>query len=221
MDASWAYQDATRDHRGVRGTKGGHCGGGKGAPFWNATRPGDIVVLDIAAEGRHLIFDGVVTPVYRNSILSRVAVVPGYRPSHFQGKASSRSSSSTVQWLTSSLRRLRCCYIRIVKCEFERKRCDQFSIISYIRNSLVDNMKNIICLSEGDMELITGKKSEGRKASLTHWKGEEPLRYSSSVVQRQTLSLQRLRCCYLRNMKYKLEKGRCDHFFAIFSNRIS
>jgi hypothetical protein len=42
----------------------------------DATREGDIVKLDLAAEGRHLFFDGVVTTVYRNSILTRVAAVP-------------------------------------------------------------------------------------------------------------------------------------------------
>ena len=44
----------------------------------DATRRGDIVVLYFATEERHLIFDYVVTIVYRNSILSRVADVPGY-----------------------------------------------------------------------------------------------------------------------------------------------
>jgi hypothetical protein len=35
------------------------------------TRPGDLVVLDFAKGGRHLIIDGVVTTVYRNTILSK------------------------------------------------------------------------------------------------------------------------------------------------------
>jgi len=40
----------------------------------NATRPGNIVVHDFAEAGKHLIIDGVVTIVYRNSnILSRVS----------------------------------------------------------------------------------------------------------------------------------------------------
>jgi hypothetical protein len=42
------------------------------------TRPGDIVVLDFAEGGRHLNIDGVVTIVYRNSVLSQVAFVPGF-----------------------------------------------------------------------------------------------------------------------------------------------
>ena len=44
----------------------------------DATRPGDIVILDFAREGRHLIFDGVITTVYRNAILTKVAGVSRY-----------------------------------------------------------------------------------------------------------------------------------------------
>ena len=44
----------------------------------DAIRPRDIVILHFAAEGRHLIFNGVVTTIYRNSIMMRVAAVPGY-----------------------------------------------------------------------------------------------------------------------------------------------
>ena len=35
-------------------------------------------MLDFSAPGRHLVLDGVVTTVYRNSILSMVAAVPGF-----------------------------------------------------------------------------------------------------------------------------------------------
>ncbi len=42
------------------------------------SRPGGLVVLDFTAPGRHLILDGVVTAVYKNSVLSRVAMVPGF-----------------------------------------------------------------------------------------------------------------------------------------------
>ena len=42
------------------------------------TRPGDLIVLDFTAPGRHLILDGVVTTVYMNSIMSRVATVPEF-----------------------------------------------------------------------------------------------------------------------------------------------
>ncbi len=34
----------------------------------NASRPGDVVVLDFFAEGRHLVVDAVVTTVYRNTV---------------------------------------------------------------------------------------------------------------------------------------------------------
>ena len=40
------------------------------------TRPGDLVVLDFAEGGRHLVIDGVVTTVYKNSVLSKVATIP-------------------------------------------------------------------------------------------------------------------------------------------------
>ena len=36
------------------------------------------MVLDFAPEGKHLVINGVVTSVYRNSILSRIAAVPGF-----------------------------------------------------------------------------------------------------------------------------------------------
>jgi hypothetical protein len=42
------------------------------------SRPGDLVVLDFAEGGRHLIIDGVVTTVYMNSVLSKVVVIPGF-----------------------------------------------------------------------------------------------------------------------------------------------
>jgi hypothetical protein len=42
------------------------------------TRPGDIVVLDFYAPGRHLLPDGVVTTVYRNTRLRETTEVPGY-----------------------------------------------------------------------------------------------------------------------------------------------
>ena len=44
----------------------------------DATRPRDLVVLDFSEPGRHLVLDGVVMTVYRNSILSKVAAVPGF-----------------------------------------------------------------------------------------------------------------------------------------------
>ena len=42
------------------------------------TRPGDIVVLDYHAPGRHLLVDGVVTTVYRNTRQRETGDIPGY-----------------------------------------------------------------------------------------------------------------------------------------------
>ena len=42
------------------------------------TRPGDIVVLDFHAPGRHLLLDGVVTTVYRNTRQRETGEIPGY-----------------------------------------------------------------------------------------------------------------------------------------------
>ena len=77
---SWADQDRTL--RGIieesRVPKTSIVEVGRGLRPKDTTRPWDIVVLDFAAEGRNLIFDGAVTTIYRNSIMSRVADVPGY-----------------------------------------------------------------------------------------------------------------------------------------------
>ena len=59
---------------------------GRGLRPGDATRPGDLVVLDFAVEGKHLIIDGMVTSVYRNSILSRVATVPGFAAKQAEDK---------------------------------------------------------------------------------------------------------------------------------------
>ncbi len=42
------------------------------------TRPGDLVVQDFAKGGCHLIIDGVVTTIYRNCTLFKVASTLGY-----------------------------------------------------------------------------------------------------------------------------------------------
>ena len=42
------------------------------------SRPGDVVALDFFADGRHLVIDAVMTTVYRNIVLERVATIPGY-----------------------------------------------------------------------------------------------------------------------------------------------
>ena len=50
--------------RGLRGT--------------DRSRHGDIVALDFFADGRHLVIDAVMTTVYRNIVLEKVATIPGY-----------------------------------------------------------------------------------------------------------------------------------------------
>jgi uncharacterized protein YacL len=50
----------------------------RGLRSGDATRPRDLVILDFFATGKHLIIDGVVTTVYRNSFLSQVSIVPGF-----------------------------------------------------------------------------------------------------------------------------------------------
>ena len=50
----------------------------RGLRAGDATRPSDLVVLDFTTLGRHLIMDGVVTLVYKTSILARVAAVHGF-----------------------------------------------------------------------------------------------------------------------------------------------
>jgi len=42
------------------------------------SRPGDVVALDFFADDRHLVIDAVMTTVYMNIVLEKVATVPGY-----------------------------------------------------------------------------------------------------------------------------------------------
>ena len=42
------------------------------------SRPGDVVALDVFADGRHLVIDAVMTTVYRNTVREKVATVPGF-----------------------------------------------------------------------------------------------------------------------------------------------
>ncbi len=42
------------------------------------SRPGDLVVLHFAEGGQILVFDGFITTVYRNTMLPKVAVIPGF-----------------------------------------------------------------------------------------------------------------------------------------------
>jgi hypothetical protein len=48
----------------------------------NATKPGDVVVLDFFAEGRHLVTDATVATVYRTTIIWEAASIPGYAAKH-------------------------------------------------------------------------------------------------------------------------------------------
>jgi hypothetical protein len=51
----------------------------------DATRHGDVVVLDFFVEGRHLAIDAVVTTVYRNNAFPHVATVPFYAAKQAEG----------------------------------------------------------------------------------------------------------------------------------------
>jgi hypothetical protein len=44
----------------------------------DSSRPGDVVALDFFADGRHLVIDAVMTTVYMNTALERVATIPGF-----------------------------------------------------------------------------------------------------------------------------------------------
>ena len=50
------------------------------------SRPGYLVVLDFVDGGRHLIINGVVTTVYRNTILTKVAAIPGFAAKQVEDK---------------------------------------------------------------------------------------------------------------------------------------
>jgi hypothetical protein len=42
------------------------------------SRPGDVVALDFFADGRHLVIDAVMTKVYMNTVLEKVATIHGF-----------------------------------------------------------------------------------------------------------------------------------------------
>jgi hypothetical protein len=50
------------------------------------TRPGDLVAMDFAAGGRHLIIDGEVTSIYRKTVLQKVATIPGFAAKQVEDK---------------------------------------------------------------------------------------------------------------------------------------
>ena len=68
----------------------------------DATRLADIVILDFAAEGGHLIFDGVVTIIYRNSILTRVAAVSRYATKLVEDKKFKAYAVSPMPFVTGT-----------------------------------------------------------------------------------------------------------------------
>ena len=73
----------------------------KGLRQDDRSRPGDLVVLDFAYGGRHLIIDGVVTTVYMNTILTKVAPILGFAAKKVEDKkfkidADSANPVSTV-----------------------------------------------------------------------------------------------------------------------------
>ena len=69
----------------------------------DATRPGDMVVLDFTTPSRYLIMDGVVTTVYMNSIMpNKVAAVPGFSAKGWRTRSSSltRPRPTRYRWRT-------------------------------------------------------------------------------------------------------------------------
>ncbi|WP_210160275.1 hypothetical protein, partial [Escherichia coli] len=43
----------------------------------DASRPGDVVVLDFFRDGQHMVIDAMVTTLYRNTVLHQVSTIPG------------------------------------------------------------------------------------------------------------------------------------------------
>jgi len=64
----------------------------------DSSRPGDVVVLDFFADGRHMVIDAVMTTVYRNTVLEKVATVPGYAAKQVEDRKSlaGRTSSQPI-----------------------------------------------------------------------------------------------------------------------------
>ena len=59
------------------------------------SRPGDVVALDFFAEGRHLVIDAVMTTVYRNTVLEKVATIPGFAAKQAEDKKLFADKTST------------------------------------------------------------------------------------------------------------------------------
>ena len=62
------------------------------------SRPGDVVALNFFADGRHLVIDAVMTTVYRNTMLEKVATVPGFAAKHAKDRKflADRTSSQPI-----------------------------------------------------------------------------------------------------------------------------
>jgi hypothetical protein len=58
----------------------------RGLRSFDASRHGDVVVLDFFRDGHHLVIDALVTTVYRNTMLQQVSTVPGYAAKQTEDK---------------------------------------------------------------------------------------------------------------------------------------
>jgi hypothetical protein len=58
----------------------------KGLRAADASRPGDVEVLEFFSEGRHRVIDAVVTTVYRNVILKHASSIPDYPAKQVQDR---------------------------------------------------------------------------------------------------------------------------------------
>ncbi len=50
----------------------------RGLKAADRSRPCDVVALDFFAEDKHLGIDAVMTQVYRNTVMSKVSMIPDY-----------------------------------------------------------------------------------------------------------------------------------------------
>ena len=73
----------------------------RGLRATDRSRPGDVVALDFFVDGRHLVIDAVMTTMYRDTVLEKVATFPGYATKQaedrkFVADKTSRRPISTV-----------------------------------------------------------------------------------------------------------------------------
>ena len=61
----------------------------------DSSRPWDVVAFDFFADGRHLVIDVVMTTVYMNTVLEKVATIPGYAAKHAEDKKFLADKTST------------------------------------------------------------------------------------------------------------------------------